>query len=136
MRTPKDRGAASSTANSGNSEDRAEVVNALLSPNCDASLALVRRTRYVVRDTVMVLEDRRVRQRHNIGLALLVLAAVLILLTPEIWINVEDLLAGENLADLSYQIALLLLMLVPAMLAALAAIWKGHWSTHHDNSEV
>jgi hypothetical protein len=132
MRSQETRGAADSATHSA---DRADVVSALLSPNCDASLALVRRTRYAVRDTFIGLEERRIRQRRNIGLALLALFTVLILLTPEIWNSVEDLLAGEHLADLSCQFAFMLLMLAPAMLAALAAVWKEHLSIRRERSD-
>ncbi len=132
MKYPKGQGTASPGADS---RERSAVVQALLSPNSDASTALVRRTRYAVRDSAISMEEQKVRQRHSTGLALSVLFTVLILLTPEIWSGVVDLLAGEHFANLPCQLALLLLMVAPAMLAALAVIGREHWKNRHDRND-
>lgn len=105
---------------------RLDVVQALAGLNCDANLELVQRTRRVVRNTAIGLGEQRMRQRRNVGFAILALLALPVLLAPAIWNGVEDLLGGEHFADLPIQIAFLLLMLFPTMIAALIAGWRGH----------
>jgi hypothetical protein len=105
------------------SEDRDEMLKALLDVNCDANRATVRRTRYAVRDKAIVLKEQRLQRRHSLGLALFVLSTMFILLAPAIWNGAQDLLDGEHLGDLSTQLAFLLILVASTMFAALAAFW-------------
>jgi succinate dehydrogenase hydrophobic anchor subunit len=105
---------------------REDVLQALVNLNCDANLARIERTRRSMRDMAISLQEQRMRQRRNLGFALIALLSMLILLAPAVWNSVEDFMGGEHLEDFPLQIALLLLMLFPAMLAALVAVWKGH----------
>jgi hypothetical protein len=103
-----------------------DVVHAIVGLNSEANLALVHRTRRVIRDTAIGLAEERSRRRRNIGFAVLAFLVLALVLAPAIWNGVEDLLGGEHFADLPTQITFLLLMLFPTMLAALIAGWKGH----------
>ena len=105
---------------------REEVIQALVNLNCDANLARIQRTRRSIRDIAIGLQEQRMRQRRTMGFALTALLSMLILLAPAVWNSVEDVMGGEHLEDFPVQIAFLLLMLFPAMLAALVAVWKGH----------
>ena len=107
-----------------------ELVEALVNMNCGANL--VERTRRATRVAAITLEEQRVRQRRNLGFAILALLSLLIMLSPVLWSGVEDMVSGEHFADLPMQVAFLLLMLFPAMLAALIVVWKGQRSAHHD----
>ncbi len=111
---------------------RADAVEALANLNCDANLAQVQRTRRVMREVALGFQEQRLRRRKNVGIALATLLSVLILLAPGIWNSVEEIMGGEHFNDFPLQFALLLLMLFPAMLAALIALWKGHRSVHYD----
>jgi len=66
------------------------------------------------------------------GVALLGFLCLMVLLAPAIWNGMEDVLAGEHILDLPAQVALLSLMLFPAMLAALIAFWKGKQDVEYD----
>lgn len=101
----------------------ADVVQALTSMNCDASSALVERTRCAVREAALVIQEQRIQRRRNMGFALSTMVCLLLLLGPAIWNSVDDLFGGE-FADLPSQVAVLLLMLAAAVLAALVAFWK------------
>jgi hypothetical protein len=110
---------------------REDLVEAILNLNCPRNLATVQKTRRVVRDAALALEERRVRQRRSTGFALLAFFTILIFLSPAIWNSVEDIVSGEHIGDLPTEAALLLLMLMPAMLATLAAVWKEQRDTDH-----
>jgi hypothetical protein len=101
-------------------------------PDHEANLRLTQKTRRAVRDQVISTRERRVRQRRNTGFALIGFVCLLVLLAPAIWNGLEDLFAGEHLFDLPTLVALLVLMLVPAMLAALFAVWRGQRDVEHD----
>ena len=111
---------------------RAEEARSIAWPDCDANLILAQKTRRAVRDEVISIQERRTRQRHNLGLALMGLGALLLLLAPAIWNGLEDLLAGEHLFDLPALVACLILMLFTAMFAALIAVWRSRQDVEHD----
>jgi hypothetical protein len=98
----------------------------------DANLVLAQKTRRAVRDEVISIQERRVRQRRSLALAIIGFVSLLVMLGPALWIGMEDLLAGERLFDLPNQVAFLIAMLLLAMLAALIAVWKGQHHVQHD----
>jgi hypothetical protein len=108
-----------------------DLVQAILNLNCPRNLATVQRTRHILRDAALALEERRLRQRRSTGFALIALFTILVFLAPAIWNSVEDILTGEHLGDLPAQAAFLLVTLTPAMLAALAAVWKEQRDIDH-----
>jgi hypothetical protein len=109
-----------------------DVVQALMSMNCDANLALVARTRFAVREAAILIQEQRIQRRRNVGFALAAVVVLLVLLGPAIWNSVDDLFDAEIIGgDLPSQMALLLLFLAPAMLAALVAAWNNQRDVHH-----
>jgi len=98
----------------------------------DATLRLAMKTRRAVRDAVISGQEGRIRRRRNLGMAILSFVALLVLLAPHLWNGLEDLLAGERIFDLSTLVTLFVLTLLPAILAALIAIWKGQRDLEHD----
>ncbi len=98
----------------------------------EANLKLTQKTRCAVRDAVISSQEKRMRQRRNLGFAILGFVFMLVLLGPAIWSGMEDLLGDERLFDMPTQIAFLLAMLFLGMLAALIAVWKGQHDVQHD----
>jgi hypothetical protein len=98
----------------------------------DANRLVTQRTRRAVRDAVISTQEKRSRQRRNLGLAILSFFFMLVLLGPAVWTGVEELLGEEPLFDLPSQISFLIAMLFLAMLAALIAVWKGQHNVQHD----
>jgi hypothetical protein len=107
-------------------------VRSLAWPDCEATLALAQKTRRAVRDEVISIQERRVRQRRSLGFAIFGFVSLFVLLAPALWSGLEDLLAGEHLFDLPTLVACLILMLFSAMLATLIAVWKGQRDAQHD----
>jgi hypothetical protein len=101
-------------------------------PDYDANLVVAQRTRRAVRDAVISIQERRMRHLRSTGFALIGFLFLMVLLAPAIWNGLEDLLAGEHLFDLPPMIAFLILMLFPAMLAALIAMWRGKQDVEYD----
>jgi hypothetical protein len=110
----------------------ADTARSIAWPDCEANLRLAQKTRRAVRDAVISTQERRVRQRRNLGLAIMGFVFLLVLLAPAIWNGLEDLLAGEHLFDLPTLVAVFVLTLVPAMLASLIAVWRGQRDVEHD----
>jgi hypothetical protein len=110
----------------------ADAARSIAWPDCDADLVLAQKTRRAVRDAVISTQERRMRQLRNMGFALTGFIFLSVLLAPAIWNGLEDLFAGEHIFDLSTLVAFLILMLFPAILAALIAVWKGRQDLEHD----
>lgn len=111
---------------------RAEIVQALTGLNYDADLALAQRTRRAVRSAAITLAERRAHQRRTIGFAVVAIVTFAVLMAPVIWDAVEDLYGGERLGDLPTEFMFLLMMLLPAVFAALLAVWKSQRDVHHN----
>jgi hypothetical protein len=110
----------------------ADAARSIACPDCDANLRLAQKTRRRVRDEVISTQERRMRQRHSVGLALMGFVLLLVLAAPAIWNGMEDLLGDERIFDLPTEFACLITILLVAMLAALVAVWKGQHSVQHD----
>ena len=98
----------------------------------DTHLQVVQKTRRAVRDAVITTAEDRVRQRRNLGIAILAFILLLVLLAPALWNGLEDMLAGEHLFDLPALMAFSAAMLFCGILAALFAAWKGQCAIEHD----
>jgi hypothetical protein len=109
-----------------------DVVRAASLLDGDAARLVTQKTRRAVRDAVISTQEKRTRQRRNLGLAILGFVSMLVLLGPAIWTGVEELLGEEPLFDLPTQISFLIAMLFLAMLAALIAVWKEQHHVQHD----
>jgi hypothetical protein len=109
-----------------NDHDRDEMVRALIGLDASASLAVAQRTRRAVREAGNNLREDRKRSRRNKGLALLIAAGFIMLLTPALWSGMDEIFAGEHLSDLPTMVTLTALMLFSAVIAALMASWKNH----------
>jgi hypothetical protein len=114
----------------------ADLARSIAWPDYDANLMLAQKTRRAVRDEVISSQERRVRQLRVMGVALIGFLCLMVLLAPAIWNGLEDLLAGEHFSDLPTVVAFLTLMLLPAMLAALIAVWKGKQDVEHDRGGI
>ena len=109
-----------------------DVARSLAWMDSEANLVVAQKTRRAVRDAVISTQEKRVRQRRNVGFAIVGFVSILMLLGPVIWIGMEDVLADEHLFDLATQVSFLIAMLLLAMLAALIAVWKGQHHVQHD----
>ena len=109
-----------------------DLVRAAALLDGDADRLVTQKTRRAVRDAVITTQEKRSRQRRNLGLVILGFVSMLVLLGPAVWTGVEELLGEEPLFDMPTQISFLIAMLFLGMLAALIAVWKGQHHVQHD----
>lgn len=114
-----------------------DAMRSIAWPDYNASLNVAQKTRRAVRDAVISTQEQRMRKLRTIGFALTGFLSLSVLLGPAIWNGVEDLLAGDHILDFHMMVAILILMLFPAMLAALfAAMWRGKRDLQHDRGGI
>jgi hypothetical protein len=127
----------SGNSNGGANQCPAELMRSIAWPDYNASLVVAQKTRRAVRDAVISGEEQRMRKLRQMGFALIGFLSLSVLLGPAIWNGVEDLLAGDHILESHTMIAFLIMMLFPAMLAALfAAMWKGKRNLQHDRGGI
>jgi hypothetical protein len=104
--------------------DREQLLRALAGKDAQAGVQVVERTRRAVRVAIAARHEAHARRRRNLGVALAVCLGTLMLLAPALWSSMDDLAGGEHFADIPTQLALLLMVLFPALIAALVAGWR------------
>jgi hypothetical protein len=120
-------------ANRGAHPRPAEAMRSIAWPDYNANLNVALKTRRAVRDAVISNEEQHHRKMRTMGFALIGFLSLLVLLGPAIWTYAEDLFEGDHIMDFHNMVHVLVLMLLPAMLAALfAAMWKGKNSLQRD----
>lgn len=101
-----------------------KLVDALAGFDAGANMAVVQRTRRSVMETANKMREARSRGRYQAGLVLLTLAALLVFLTPTLWVVAEDAFNGERLLDASTLTALLVATTISTILAVVLAQWN------------
>jgi hypothetical protein len=114
----------------------ADAARSIAMLDSDSHRRLAQRTRRAVRDQVITDQETRVRQRHNLGWALMGFGFLLLLLAPAMWNGLEDLLAGEHILDFPGSIACLVLMFYTATFGVFIAVWKGQRDLEHDRGGI
>lgn len=110
---------------------REATIEAIVHLNCDSRL--LDRTRRATRAAAVAARNRRRRHRRNLAAIFAAVMTVVFLISPEIWNGVEALAPGEPLSSFSIEMSLYILLLFPAMMAALILIWKGQRGLRHNH---
>jgi hypothetical protein len=95
-------------------------------------LDVVLRTRRTVMEAANEVHAQRIRSRRKLGVVLLCFGALLLVLTPTIWVSMEDLLDGEHVFDMPAMMLALAVMFITTILAALAMGWKSQQTVRDD----
>ncbi len=106
-----------------------DLIQTLTGMDANASMAVAHRARRAVREVAFQIRDDRKRRRRNRGMALLIAAGFLMLLTPALWSGVDAFFAGEHISDMPAMFTMLAFTLFSAVIAALLASWKNHQPT-------
>ncbi len=119
----------------GASED-SSLIEALAGLRTDQDHAVVDKTRRAVRGSMIDTVARKQNRKRNAGIAMLVAAVILVLLSPALWSGIDDLISGEYIADLTPMMTFLVVVFFSAVLAALIAGWKntGHLRDENRNT--
>ena len=86
---------------------------------------LVLRTRRSVMAAAYEMQANRVRQRRHAGIALAVMAGLMVLVAPALWSTMSDLTTGEHFLDMPVVILTLSLIMLSTMVAVLLMTWRG-----------
>lgn len=86
---------------------------------------VVLRTRMSVMVAAHEMHTRRARARRQAGIALAVLAGVMVLVAPALWSTANELSEGEHFLDMPVVLLTLSLIMLTAMLAVLLMTWRG-----------
>lgn len=102
-----------------------KLLDALAGLDAEANMEVVQRTRRAVMAAANEMREAEQRGRRNFGLMLLAIGAVLMFLTPTLWVMAEDVFSGEHWLDAPTLTGLLVVTTTPAIFAAVLAQWSG-----------
>lgn len=103
-----------------------KLLDALAGLDAEADMAVVQRTRRAVMEKAVQMREARSRVRRRIAIAVTGLIAVLMFLTPMLWVIADAVFSGEGWLDVSGLTALLVATMAFSIFAALAAQWRNH----------
>lgn len=100
-----------------------------LSADEERSTAQTARRR-VAGKMLSVLEQKMITRRKR-AIATMISVGVLVLLTPVIWSSVDSFVEEGHFGDLGSQVTFFIVILFPALLAALIAAWRNGLDDRH-----
>lgn len=101
-----------------------KLLDALAGLDAEADMAVVQRTRRAVMEKAVQMRESRGRARRQTAMALTGLIALLMFLTPMLWIIADEAFGGESWLDASGLTSLLVATIAFSIFAALAAQWR------------
>jgi high-affinity K+ transport system ATPase subunit B len=101
-----------------------KLLDALAGLDAEANMAVVQRTRRAVMEAAHQMSETKRRVRNDIGLVLLALGALLMFLTPTLWVVAEDVFNGEQWLDAPMLTALMVATTATTIFAAALAQWS------------
>lgn len=93
---------------------------------------VVLRTRRSVMEAAYTMQAQRVRRRRQVGIALLVMATLVVLVTPALWNVANDLTTGEHFFDMPVMLLTLSLVMLSAIFAVLLVSFQGRRGARDD----
>jgi hypothetical protein len=102
-----------------------KLLDALAGLDAEADMMVVQRTRRAVMAAAHKMREAQMRTRYQAGLVLLAVGALLMFLTPALWVLAEDVFNDERWLDAPALTALLVATIVSTVLAAVVVQWRG-----------
>lgn len=103
-----------------------QLLEALAGLDAAADMEVVQRTRRAVMEAGDQMREADLRSRRNFGLMLLAFGALLMFLTPMLWVIAEETFSGEQWLDASSITALLVSTIALSMYTAAMVQWRNH----------
>ena len=100
-----------------------KLLDALAGLDAEANMEVVQRTRRAVMVAAHQMRAAEQRMRYNFGLVLLVFGALVIFLTPTLWLVAEDIFSGEAWQDAQTLTAMLVISTASTIFAAVLVQW-------------
>ena len=95
------------------------LIDALSGLDAQADLALVQRTRRAVMEAAHQMRAGETRRRRQAGIVMLAFLGLILLLTPAVWLVVDDLFSGEHFQETPAMTMSLIVTLISTIFAAL-----------------
>jgi Na+/H+-translocating membrane pyrophosphatase len=102
-----------------------KLLDALAGLDAEADMMVVQRTRRAVMEAAHKMREARMRTRYQAGLVLLAVGALLMFLTPALWVVAEDAFSDERWLDAPALTALVVATIVSTVFAAIVVQWRG-----------
>lgn len=106
------------------------LLSILTGMNASAGQTAAMKARRSVMSNLLTMKQQQSANRRNRALILAVFIALLLTVTPAIWNAVDEIQGEDPIGDLSSQLTLLGIVLVPAALAAMFAGWRHNRRIH------
>lgn len=113
-----------------NAQQDSGLLSILTGINASAGQSVAVKARRSVMNNLQTMKEQRSARRRNAALTLAVSIALLLIVTPAIWNAVDEFQGDDPIGDLSSQLTLLAIVLIPAALAAVFAGWKHNRRIH------
>lgn len=101
-----------------------KLLDALAGLDAGADMAVVQRTRRAVMEKANQMREARSLVRRRVAIAVTGLIALLMFLTPMLWVIADEAFGGETWVDESGLTALLVATMAFSIFGALAAQWR------------
>jgi hypothetical protein len=101
-----------------------KLLDALAGLDAEADRTVVQRTRRAVMEAASKMREAQRRTRYQAGLVLLAMGALLMFLTPALWVVAEDAFSDERWMDAPALTALLVATVISTVLAAVVVQWR------------
>ena len=102
-----------------------KLLNALAGLDAEADMMVVQRTRRAVMAAAHNMREKQKRGRYQIGMVLLAIGALLMFLTPTLWVIAEDVFGGEHWLDEPALTGLLVATTASTIFALVVGQWSG-----------
>lgn len=107
-----------------NAQQDSGLLSILTGINASAGQTVAMKARRSVMNNLQTIKEQRSARRRNMAWTLSASIAVLLIVTPAIWNAVDEIQGEDPIGDLSSQLTLLGIVLIPAALAAVFAGWR------------
>lgn len=101
-----------------------KLLDALAGLDAGANMEVVQRTRRAVMVAAIEMRDAEARAKRNFGLILLAIGALLVFLTPMLWLVADNIFNGEVWQDAQTVTALLAITTASTIFAAILGQWS------------
>jgi hypothetical protein len=107
------------------------LVRSLAGLSADEERSTAQTARRRVAGKMLSVREQKMITRRKRAIAIMISVGVLVLLSPVIWSSVDNFIDEGHFGDLGSQVTFFIVILFPALLAALIAAWRNGLDDRH-----
>jgi hypothetical protein len=108
-----------------------DLLRSLAGLDADEERSTAQTARRRVAGKMLSVREQKSIKRRRRAIAIMLSVGVLVLITPVIWSSVDSFIDEGHLGDLGPQVTFFIVILFPALLAALIAAWRNRLDDRH-----